>query len=43
MLDNDKKETFYFVLENELENANKEWNKREINIQNKLDMLFQLF
>ena len=42
--DNDKKETFFFFfLENESENANKECKKREINIQNKLDMLFQLF
>ena len=41
MPDNDKRETYF--LENELENANKEWNKLEINIQNKLDMLFQLF
>ena len=30
-------------MENELENANKEWKKQEINMQNKLDMLFQLF
>ena len=42
MLDNDKKET-YFFLENELENANKECRKQEINMKNKLDMLFQLF
>ena len=43
MPNNDKKETFFFVLENELENANKECRKQEINMQNKLDMLFQLF
>lgn len=43
MPNNDKKETFSFVLENELENANKECRKQEINMQNKLDMLFQLF
>ena len=41
MPDNDKKETYF--LENELENANKECRKREINMQNRLDMLFQLF
>jgi len=39
MPNNDKKETFFFVLEN----ANKECRKQEINLQNKLDMLFQLF
>ena len=38
MPDNDKKETYFF-----LENENKECRKQEINMQNKLDMLFQLF
>ena len=41
MPNNDKKKTYF--LENELENANKECRKQEINMQNKLDMLFQLF
>ena len=30
-------------LENKLENTNKECGKQEINMQNKLDMVFQLF
>ena len=42
MPDNDKKGK-YFFSENKLENANKECWKQEINMQNKLDMLFQLF
>ena len=42
MPDKDKKETF-FSLENKLGNANKECKKQEISMQNKLDMLFQLF
>ena len=44
MPDNDKKgNIFYLFWKNELENANKECKKQEINMQNKLDMLFQLF
>ena len=41
MPDNDKRE-FFFFLEINWENANKECRKQEINMQNKLDMLFQL-
>ena len=37
-----KREKKNFV-ENKLGNANKECKKQEINLQNKLDMLFQLF
>ena len=37
-----KREHFFF-LESKLENANKECKKKEINMQTKLDMLFQLF
>ena len=42
MPDNEKKGNTHF-LENKLEKANKECRKYEINMQNKLDMLFQLF
>ena len=38
-----KREIFFFFWENKLGNANKECKKQEINLQNKLDMLFQLF
>ena len=43
MPDNDKRETFFFFFENKLGNANKECRKWEINVQNKLETLFQLF
>ena len=45
MPDNDKKGNTFFLSFWEInwENANKEYGKYEINMQNKLDMLFQLF
>ena len=44
MPDNDKREMFCFVFwEINWGNENKKCRKQEINMQNKLDMLFQLF
>ena len=42
MLVKDTKETFFFFLENKLGNAKEECKKKEMNMKNILDMLFQL-